>query len=57
LCDAKGTIRVKLGASESGSGLLLLEDRTEFGVQLVANRNGTAVTLAEKGKEKRVIAP
>jgi len=27
--DAKGTIRVKLGANEDGSGLVLLDDRTE----------------------------
>lgn len=55
--DAKGTIRVKLGASEDGSGLLLLDDRTEPAVHLLAKRTGTTVTLAERGKEKRVIKP
>jgi len=57
LRDAKGTIRVKLGASEDGSGLLLLDDRTEPAVHLLAKRSGTTVTLAEKDKEKRVIKP
>jgi hypothetical protein len=55
--DAKGTLRVKLGASEDGSGLLLVDDRTEPAVHLLAMRTGTTVTLAEKGKEKRVIKP
>ena len=57
LKDAKGTIRVKLGASEEGAGLLLLDDRTEPAVHILANRTGTTVTLAEKGKEKRVLRP
>ncbi len=55
--DAKGTIRVKIGASEDGSGLLLNDDRTEPGVQLLAKRTGTTITLSEKDKEKRVIKP
>jgi hypothetical protein len=57
LRDAKGTIRVKLAASEDGSGLVLLDDRTEVGAHLLADRDGTALTLAEKDKAKRVIEP
>jgi hypothetical protein len=57
LRDAKGTIRAKLAASEEGSGLLLIDDRTEPAVHLLAKSTGTTVTLAEKGKEKRVIKP
>jgi hypothetical protein len=57
LADAKGTIRVKLGASEDGSGLILMDGRTEPAVHLLAAPTGTTVTLAEKGKEKRVIRP
>jgi hypothetical protein len=57
LRDAKGTIRAKLAASEDGSGLLLIDDRTEPAVHLLAKSTGTTVTLAEKGKEKRVIKP
>ncbi len=55
--DARGTIRVKLGASEHGSGLLLLDDNAEPAVHLLAKRMGTTLTLAEKGKDKRVMTP
>lgn len=55
--DARGTIRIKLGASEDGCGLLLLDDNTEPAIHLLAKRTGTALTLAEKGKEKRVLTP
>ena len=57
LRDAMGTIRVKIGASEDGSGLLLLDDRTEPAVHMVGHHTGTTVTLSEKGKEKRIIKP
>ena len=55
--DQKGNIRVKLGAGEDGSGFLLLDDQTEPGVHMLAKNTGTTLTLAEKGKEKRVTAP
>lgn len=55
--DAQGAIRVKLGASESGSGLLLLDDRTEPALHLLASGDATTLTLAQEGKEKRVLAP
>lgn len=57
LRDAKERIRVKLGAAEDGSGLLLLDDRTEPAVHLLGKRTGTTVTLAEKDKETRVLRP
>ena len=57
MMDAKGTIRVKLGASEEGSGLVLLDDNTEPGVHLLASRGGTKVSVAQKGKETRVFQP
>lgn len=57
LTDAAGTIRVKLGAAEDGSGLLLMDDRTEPAIHALAKRTGTSMTLAEKGKEKRVLVP
>src|SRR3972149_455826 len=57
MMDARGTIRVKLGASEDGSGLVLLDDQTEPGVHILASRKGTTVALAEKGKEPRVLKP
>ena len=45
LRDQNGTIRVKLGASESGSGLLLANERTEPGAQILAGRTGTLLSL------------
>ena len=64
LIDRKGTIRVKLGASERGSGLLLLDEATEPAVHVIARRTGTAerptttsVTLRGSDGEERVIRP
>lgn len=57
MCDQQGNIRVKLGASEDGSGFVLLNDQTELGVHMLAKNTGTEVTLTEQGKEKRVIEP
>jgi len=53
--DAKGTIRVKLGANEDGSGLVLMDDRTEPTVQIRANRAGPSVKLIDKNGQERVI--
>jgi hypothetical protein len=41
LFDRKGTIRVKIGANEGGSGLLLADETTEPGIHMVARRAGT----------------
>lgn len=57
LMDARGTIRFKAGAAEDGTGLLLLDDRTEPAIHLLAKREGTTLSLTEKGKDKRVIRP
>ena len=56
LRDAKGTIRVKLGASERGSGLLLANEETEPGVHILANRTGTFVAV-QRGPKRQVITP
>lgn len=56
LRDADGTVRVKLGADEAGSGLLLLDEATEPGVQLLATRNGTSLALQRAG-QRRVLTP
>src|SRR5688500_5452113 len=45
LKDAKGTIRVKIGASEDGSGLVLLDDSTNVGIHALAKKGGTTLTL------------
>ncbi|MCI0487274.1 MAG: hypothetical protein L0229_11820 [Blastocatellia bacterium] len=64
LLDKNGTIRVKLGASEDGSGLLLLDEATEPAVHMIARRSGTAekptttgITLKSGDGQQRVIKP
>ena len=64
LIDRHRTIRVKLGADESGSALLLLDEATEPGVHMIARRTGTAakpattsVTLRGPGGQTRAIRP
>lgn len=53
----RGTIRVKLGASEEGSGLLLLDDATEPAVQVLAKGGGPTITLRGRDGRRRVIEP
>ena len=56
LRDSQGTIRVKIGAGEDGSGLLLLDEKTEPGVQMVAKGEGTSFALSD-GAAKKVFTP
>lgn len=55
LRDEKETLRVKIGASEEGSGLLLINNLTEPGVHILADQNGSSLTLTEESGAKRVI--
>jgi hypothetical protein len=48
--DLEGNIRVKLGASQSGSGLVLLNDRTEPGVQVLAGADSRDDHAGGEGK-------
>ena len=63
LRDEAGQIRVKLGASRRGSGLVLLDDRTEPGVQMVTgvsaitNQPDTRLTLSGPAGKNRTIRP
>jgi hypothetical protein len=63
LFDQTGTIRVKLGAGEDGSGLVLNDETTEPGVHIVARRapvaerKTTSITLTGSGERQRVITP
>jgi hypothetical protein len=57
LTDQKGTIRVKLGADQDGSGLLLANDATEPGVQLLAKSTGSSVKLRNKDGRERQLSP
>lgn len=56
LRDASGTIRVKIGASEEGSGLVLLDEATEPGIHMLATRASTTLTVA-KGRQQHTIKP
>ena len=53
LMDEEGTIRVKLGASRKGSGLVLLNESTEVGVHLLAD--GSIRLKNRDGREKVII--
>ncbi|OHB82241.1 MAG: hypothetical protein A2V98_19505 [Planctomycetes bacterium RBG_16_64_12] len=64
LLDRNGTIRVKLGAAEDGSGLVLLDEATEPAIHIIARRTGTSekptttsLTLRGMGGRQRVIRP
>ena|SRR5688572_20847205 len=56
LLAANGDIRVKLAASDEGSGLVLLNGATEPGAQVLAKRTGTTLKL-KAGDRDRVIEP
>jgi hypothetical protein len=62
--DSAGTIRVKLGGGTTGSGLLLLDETAEPGVQIIARRSATAdrqattsINLIGPGGQRRTITP
>jgi hypothetical protein len=64
LLDQNGTIRVKLGAGEDGSGLVLNDETTEPGIHLLARRastaerpNTTMIMLRGAEGQERVIRP
>lgn len=48
LRDPNGTIRTKLGAGTDGSGLSMMDDRTEATVQIKAEKAGTGITLYDR---------
>jgi hypothetical protein len=57
LRSGTGEVRVKLGASRDGSGLILMSGSTEPALWLSAASAGTTLTLAERGKQSRVLTP
>jgi hypothetical protein len=56
LSDANGLIRAKLGAGQTGSGIVLADETTEPGVHILASRDGTWISL-RRGEQRRVITP
>ncbi|MGE5811166.1 MAG: hypothetical protein ACM339_06665 [Ignavibacteria bacterium] len=55
--DNKGEIRFKAGASEKGSGLLLINNLTNPGVQIIAKDIGTSLKLIDKNGKEKLIEP
>jgi len=56
LRDQDGAVRVKLGASRTGSGLLLLNEATEPGVQALAGADKTSLSL-QRGDQRNELVP
>lgn len=52
-----GSVRVKLGSTSDGSGLILMDSESEPAIWHSVSRVGTSVTLAQKGKDRRILAP
>lgn len=57
LRDGRGTVRVKLGASPTGAGLILFDENVEPAIWAKTDKSSTSLQLTEKGKEPRVIKP
>lgn len=51
--DSEGTIRIKLGTSETGSGFVLLDAATNPLIHAVADKDGGKFTLMDKNGKKR----
>jgi hypothetical protein len=56
LRDQDGAIRLKLGASRTGSGLVLLNEATEPGVQALAGAKETSLSL-QRGEQRQMLVP
>lgn len=57
LRDASGTVRVKLGATATGAGLILFDEDVEPAIWAKTDKSSASLKLTEKGKEPRVIKP
>jgi len=53
LKDKRGIIRVKMGASEDGSALVLLDKHTHPGVFVMAKRDTSSITITNKDGKRR----
>ena len=51
--DGKGTIRVKLGAGEDGSGMVLLDQNTNPGVHMLSGTSGIKIVITDKDGKRR----
>ena len=57
LRSGDGMVRVKLGATKDGAGMHLFDATAEPAVSLASSEAGTSVTLAQHGKDKKIIQP
>jgi hypothetical protein len=57
LYGGNGEVRVKLGATAEGGGLILMDTRTEPAVLLAADARGPALTLTAPGGRESRTAP
>ena len=55
LRDKDGTIRAKFGADASGSGLILMDERTEATVRIRANNDGGNIALYTRDGKQNVL--
>lgn len=55
LRDSKGDIRAKFGADERGSGLILMDDRTDATVRIRAVQTGASIALFDREGQERLI--
>jgi hypothetical protein len=57
LRNGAGEIRLKLGTTNDGVGLLMVDPSTQVGAHLVTSRSGPSLTLTDPQKGKTVVAP
>jgi hypothetical protein len=53
--DARGDVRLKLGVSEEGSGLVMADQTAQPGLHVNAKRGSTFLTLTDTGGQPKVI--
>ncbi|MFN8353728.1 MAG: hypothetical protein U0Y10_04765 [Spirosomataceae bacterium] len=57
LKDSKGNVRVKLGANDDGSGLVLLNNSTDVGIHALAKDKGSSVSVVNPNGKKLELKP
>lgn len=57
LHNTKGEVRVKIGASDEGSGIVLLNDSTNPGIQALAKHSGGTLTLFDENGNRHPVMP
>ncbi|MEW6128842.1 MAG: hypothetical protein AB1757_17525 [Acidobacteriota bacterium] len=57
LTDPQGRIRVKLGADQDGSGLMLADDAQQPGIHMLAKDTGSFLKIINKNGREQLIKP